>query len=250
MEQLGFAPDQRPEPTGTSGSAIAALVLGVLALASSFIPIVNNLSFIFAIVGIILAIVGLVGINKGKKTGKGLAVAAAIVNVLAVVIVIATQSLYSAAIDKAMESTQVENVSEQASTPSGSTAGGESAEKADSSSKTKYQVTIDGSELTQDYSGKNAIVVTYTWKNMTDDSTSFLANVTARAFQNGVQLDSAMVRDLDSSKSLSQVKPGAEITVKQAYELTDASEVTVEVSPLISLNGDKDILVTKNFSVE
>ncbi|WP_124060618.1 DUF5067 domain-containing protein [Gordonibacter sp. Marseille-P4307] len=249
MEQSSLAPDQRPTPKGTSGSAIAALVLGVLALASSFIPIVNNLSFVFAIVGIILAIVGLVGIGKGKKTGKGLAVAALIVSIIAIVVVLATQSLYSAAIDKAMERTQVENTAEQASTPSSATESG-TAEKADDSNKTKYQVSIDSSEVTQDYSGKNAIVVTYTWKNMTDDSTSFSGNVIPRAFQNGVQLDRAVVRDLDGSKALSQVKPGSEVTVKQAYQLTDASEVTVEVSPLISFNKDKDILVTKKFSVE
>jgi hypothetical protein len=49
----------------TSGLAIAGLVLGIVALSTSFIPIVNNASFIFGIIGLILAIAGL--FRSGKK---------------------------------------------------------------------------------------------------------------------------------------------------------------------------------------
>ena len=86
---------------GTSGTAIAGLVLGIIAVVSSWIPIVNNLSFVIAVVGLALAIVGVVGTVRGRRAGKGLAIAALVVNLVAAGIVLATQSAMSAAIDEA-----------------------------------------------------------------------------------------------------------------------------------------------------
>lgn len=88
-------------PPSKSASAIVSLVLGVIALATSFLPIINNVSFFFALAGIVFGVVGLVGVLRGKKSGKGLAVAAIVVNVLAAAVVLGTQSMYSAAIDQA-----------------------------------------------------------------------------------------------------------------------------------------------------
>lgn len=89
----------------TSGTAIASLILGIVAIVMSWVPIINNFSFIFALIGLILGIVGIVGVVRGKKGGKGLAIAALIVNIISIAIVIGTQSLYSAAIDEATSST-------------------------------------------------------------------------------------------------------------------------------------------------
>lgn len=94
------------EPLARSGMAVAGLVLGVVALATSFLPIVNNLSFIIALVGLVLAIVGTVATVRGKKRGKGMAIASVVLNALALVIVLATQSMYSAAIDEAIVSSE------------------------------------------------------------------------------------------------------------------------------------------------
>lgn len=94
------------EPLARSGMAVAGLVLGVVALATSFLPIVNNLSFIIALVGLVLAIVGTVATVRGKKRGKGMAIASVVLNALALIIVLATQSMYSAAIDEAIVSSE------------------------------------------------------------------------------------------------------------------------------------------------
>lgn len=91
-------------PTPKSTAAIVGIVLGAIALLTSFLPIVNNFSFFFALIGVVFGVVGLVGTLKGKKSGKGLAIASVIMNVLAIVIVLATQSMYSAAIDDAFVS--------------------------------------------------------------------------------------------------------------------------------------------------
>ena len=85
----------------TSGFAIAGLVLGILAAVSSWIPIINNFSFILAVIGLVFAIVGVVGTVRGKKAGKGIAIAALVINLVAAGIVLAMQSAMSAAIDDA-----------------------------------------------------------------------------------------------------------------------------------------------------
>lgn len=133
-------------------AAIVALVLGIIALLSSWVPIINNLSFIFALVGAVFAVVGLVGTLRGKKSGRGLAIASVVVNVAAVAIVLATQSAYSAAIDEAASSTVQTSDGASAAAPAAGEA--TSAESAD-----KYS--IDGEELTGDaYSCKISGVYT------------------------------------------------------------------------------------------
>lgn len=140
------------QQTPRSVAAIVALVLGVIALISSWVPIINNLSFIFALVGAVFAVVGLVGTLRGKKSGRGLAIASVVVNVAAVAIVLATQSAYSAAIDEAASSTvQTSDGASAAAPAAGETTSAESADK----------YSIDGEELTGDaYSCKISGVYT------------------------------------------------------------------------------------------
>ena len=85
-----------------SAASIVAFVLGIIALVMSWVPIINNFAFIFAALGLIFGIVGLIGVMRGKKMGKGIAIAALVINVLSLAIVLGTQSMYSAAIDDAV----------------------------------------------------------------------------------------------------------------------------------------------------
>ncbi len=107
-------------PTTTSKSAmgITSLILGIVALLTSFLPIVNNMSAFLAFLGIVFGIIGLVATFRKTRSGKGIAIAATIVNVLALVIVLATQSMYSAAIDEATSNTNFTNNSTQTTTSS------------------------------------------------------------------------------------------------------------------------------------
>lgn len=95
----------------TSGAAIAGLVIGIVALVSSWVPIINNFSFVLAVIGLVLAIVGMVGAMRGKRAGKGIAVAALVINLVAAGMVLATQGAMSAAIDEATGSPEVSSVS-------------------------------------------------------------------------------------------------------------------------------------------
>lgn len=111
----------------------------------------------------------------------------------------------------------------------------------------KYAVSIDDCTVTADYSGETAIVVTYTFTNNSDKATAFFTAVSAKAFQNGVQLDTGIVQDIDAQSSINEIKSGATTTVQQAYLLDDQSEVSVECTELISF--DDTVIAEKTFSV-
>ena len=73
-----------------SGFATAGLVLGIIGICTSFIPIVNNLSFVLGAIGVIFAVISLV-----KKASKGQAIAGVVLCVLAIVITINSQKALS-----------------------------------------------------------------------------------------------------------------------------------------------------------
>lgn len=78
-----------------SAMSITSLVLGIIALVTSFVPIVNNASAIMAVLGTVFGVVGLIGIFKGKKKSKVFGIIAIALNILAFIFVIASQSALS-----------------------------------------------------------------------------------------------------------------------------------------------------------
>ncbi len=111
-----------------------------------------------------------------------------------------------------------------------------------------YHVEIKGAALAQDYDGNPAIVVTYSWTNNSEETTSAMSSLMEKAFQDGVQLESAIIGDdsvCDSESSMKEIRPGTTLDVQQAYILTsDTSTVEFEISEFISFSDD---VITKNF---
>ena len=125
-----FQTQQFNQPKPKSAAAIVALVLGIVGLVSSWVPILNNLSFFLALIGLVFGIVGLVGTIRGKKSGKGLAIASLLICVIACAIVLATQSAYSAAINKSTKSVvSSSNTSSTSTSTTGAAASSGDAEK-------------------------------------------------------------------------------------------------------------------------
>lgn len=77
--------------------SLIALIIGIIALVLSWVPIVNNLAAIFAIIGLIFEIIAVVINRKNKKT---IGIVAIVISIISFVIVLATQSFYSAKIDE------------------------------------------------------------------------------------------------------------------------------------------------------
>jgi hypothetical protein len=93
-------PPYAAPPKKGAGLAIAAMVLGIIALLLSWVPIVNNLAAVLAVVGLALGIPALVFARRGTHGGTGLAITGLVTSVLAIVLVIATQALYSSVVDE------------------------------------------------------------------------------------------------------------------------------------------------------
>lgn len=138
--------------------------------------------------------------------------------------------------------------SEQVPEPSADENGGKGAQTAGSGDLGDYHVEVKGASLAKDYEGKSAIVITYAWTNNSDDTTSAMVSVGAKAFQDGVQLESAMIvgdDSYDAGTSMKEVRPGTTIDVQCAYILTsETSAVEFELTEWISLSDD---MVTMNF---
>lgn len=96
-----------------SAVTIISLIVGVIALATSFMPFINNASFFLALVGLVLALVGLIGAIRHRHAGKGMAIVSLVINVLAIIFVLATQSAYSSALDDAVVDTSDGTASSQ-----------------------------------------------------------------------------------------------------------------------------------------
>ena len=77
---------------------ILAIVFGGIALIGSWVPILNNVSFFIAIISLILGVIALIVNRKNKKV---LAIIGTCLSIASIIIVLATQSMYSSAIDNA-----------------------------------------------------------------------------------------------------------------------------------------------------
>ena len=109
-----------------------------------------------------------------------------------------------------------------------------------------YAVEIKGAKLCKDYEGNNAIMITYSWTNNSDETTSPMGSMMEEAFQDGVQLDAAIV-DLEYNDGMTDVRPGTTIDVDVIYELPSDSTVEFEISAIEDAFESNVQKVTANF---
>lgn len=112
-----------------------------------------------------------------------------------------------------------------------------------------YFVEIKSAVLTADYGGSPAILITYSWTNNSQETTNALTVFIERAFQDGVQLDSATILSTNPQYSagtaLRDVRPGASTDVQRAYLISDSgSPVEFEVFEFM---GDDENAVSMTF---
>ena len=76
---------------------ILAIIFGGIALLGSWMPIINNFSFILAVLALIF---GLIGLALNRKRPKTLAIIGTVLSVVSIAIVLATQAMYAKSLDK------------------------------------------------------------------------------------------------------------------------------------------------------
>ncbi|AEG43651.1 hypothetical protein [Isoptericola variabilis] len=94
---------QAPTSPRGNGLAVAGFVTALVALALSLVPIINNAAFVLALVGLGLAVGGVIKARRGAPR-KGLAIAGIIIAVLAGAAVLASQAFYGSVMDEVSDS--------------------------------------------------------------------------------------------------------------------------------------------------
>ena len=233
---------------GTTVCGIIGIVFGALALVLSFIPIINNLAAILGVIGAVLALIGLVGTMRGKKKGKAISVVAVVLSVLSIIITLAMQSAASKAIGdsiataKGVETSQSQSVTgTQAADPK--TQGVQDIEGDIEGAHVKI---VSAVKSGNDYENKPTVLVTYEWTNTSSKNNSFATLAHPQAFQNGVELATAIYVDApsgyDANSYLQELQPGASSTVTLGYVLADESPVNVEVSAFLAVNSNAKVV--------
>lgn len=103
------APQYYGQPTpgpsgGSNGLATAGFVLALLGLLGSWIPFLNIVGILLAVIGLVLAGVGLAKSRK-TGTGKGLAIAGLALGGLALVVAVVVNVAFVGAVDEAIDET-------------------------------------------------------------------------------------------------------------------------------------------------
>lgn len=111
-------------------------------------------------------------------------------------------------------------------------------------------IKIGDSKLAKTYDGKDAIIINMEYTNNSEDSQSYMTSIIGKAFQDGVELSSAIIMDADAYDAESQMKElkkGASIDVQIAYELSNTtSDVELEVEEFLGMSDKK---ATKTFKL-
>lgn len=82
------------EKTKKSGLGTAGVILGVVGVCTSFIPIINNLSFVLGVLAVIFGFIAL-----SKKDSKGKVIAVIILGIAAIAITLSSQKSLSDSLD-------------------------------------------------------------------------------------------------------------------------------------------------------
>ena len=179
-----------------SGLAIAGFIISILALLGSWIPLLNNVSFVFAIISLIFGVIGLVAIKKGKRVGQGLAVATIILSIVAGGVVLATQAFYGKVADDIGNSVE-ESVNDSDGT------------NTDKLLKTSVDVTLGafvfnpGTEADYNYDDTTELPVTI--KNKSSEKANYTVKIEAvDATGTRIADDTVYVSDLTAGQSVSE----------------------------------------------
>lgn len=253
-----------------SAMGVTSLVMGILALVISWIPIINNITFLFSILGLVFAIVAFVGIKHHKVRGRGLAYAGLITSIVGFAIMLATQSFYGEVLKQATTTSHTKTA-----TSSTSNNDSEKAQKDDSVGNEeksqdnnndnkdasegeidngKYHVTIKGAELSgEDYEGNSTVLVTYEVVNNQKDKTSNPFDWTVNVFQNGVTLSGHPIYrnkpkgyDSKADHYQTQIQPGGKFSYVEAFVIKDKkAPIRVEISS----SWKEEDKITKEFNL-
>lgn len=112
-----------------------------------------------------------------------------------------------------------------------------------------FSVTVKGAEVTENSSGDDVIIVTYSWTNNSTSATNALTNMLEKAYQNGEPLEIVAIpaedeqQVFDGESRTQEVQPGESVDVECAFVLRNTKRtVEFEISELLSASGDAVVM--------
>ena len=230
------------EQTKKGEKAIASIILGIVAIIISYSE-VRGISIIFGIMSLILGVVSLV---KENKVAMGV-----------IGIVLAMIGILLGIFGTDTGNTDLNNnVNSKSDTNNAtiiqSNAISNKARQEGEGSIGNYYVKIEDYELTKDYSGDPILLVKIAFSNNSNETKAFQYNIEAKAFQNGVEIQSPIstygIKNYDWRDKSNEIKPGVTYEFNLAFKLkNEQSDVTIELTPYLSSKNQN--VVSKTFKI-
>lgn len=111
----------------------------------------------------------------------------------------------------------------------------------------KMEVVITDVTIKQDFEGKDAIIIFYDWTNTSEKTQSAVISILFKVFQDGIQLEPALLFDEKGGDSLKEIRPNVKQTgLRIAFVATSENEIEIEVSPLISF-FEKPVVIKMDY---
>ena len=110
----------------------------------------------------------------------------------------------------------------------------------------EYHVVINSAKKDVDYEGNPVIVISYTWTNNSEETTSPMGSMITQAFQDGVEIDDGIL-DHEYNDGMSDVRPGSSIDVDAVFNIKSDSTVEFEISAIEDMFKSPRPMVTMNF---
>lgn len=118
----------------------------------------------------------------------------------------------------------------------------------DSGTVGNFTVAIKSAKLSKSYEGDDAVTVTYDFTNNGDEAQSFDVVIDDTVYQNGVELEFAVISGSTESNSMKKIQKGASLEVEKSYKLQDkTSPINVEVKELFTFSDQK---ITKTLELQ
>lgn len=112
-------------------------------------------------------------------------------------------------------------------------------------------VTYRGSTLATDWSKKDAIILSFDFQNTSNDKAMFSTSVGISLYQDGIELEPAMVSNssvYDSGSAHTNILSGTVLPVQRAYVLVNTtSPIQFEIGEWISFGGSQKYTGVINF---
>lgn len=92
-------------------------------------------------------------------------------------------------------------------------------------------------ELVENIAGEKCVAVYFDFSNNSSENKAFYTVATVKAFQDGIELESSLFHVNDESHdSSAEIKPNVKVTVCEAFEVRNDSDIELEIEPWINFS--------------